>query len=40
MHFYQQIELAQARIRAAARASPSVVESDDTAPTNARRRAR
>jgi hypothetical protein len=40
MHFYEQIELAQVRVRAAARASPPVVESDDTAPTTARRRAR
>jgi hypothetical protein len=40
MHFYQQIELAQAKVRASARASPPVVASDDTAPTTARRRAR
>lgn len=45
MHFYQQIELAQARVRAAARASPPVIavedsSNDDTAPTPARRRAR
>lgn len=40
MHFYEQIELAQVRVRAAARASPPVVESDDTTPTTARRRAR
>jgi len=44
MHFYHEIELAQSRVRAAARASPLVVEEasldDDTATTPARRRAR